>query len=204
MKEQAFRIIFPNKLLPYQGVILFFITLFAANFFWKFTMIGDESDDFVSFFGIDLSPAFDLMSRHVAKVVFGFLSLIGYTVKLDELTNIVRHDNDVAVRIVWACTGYKQAYIFLVIMLFSRGSFLRKLWFIPAGLTIVYLFNIFRIVMIVAAIKENPSSFEFLHERLYKYMFYGIIFLMWIIWEEKLSGKKKEVEPQKQEVVQPD
>ncbi|OJV37306.1 MAG: hypothetical protein BGO29_05900 [Bacteroidales bacterium 36-12] len=191
MKKTTLKLKIPAKLAPYQGVFIFFVTLFVANYFWKFTMIGDESDDVVTFFGIDLSSAFNFMSAHVAKVVFGFMRFVGYSIQLDELSNIVSHDNNIAVRIVWACTGYKQAYIFTVIMLFAKGSFVRKLWYIPSGLVVVYLFNIFRIIMIVAAIKENPSSFEFLHERFYKYLFYGIIFLMWMLWEEKLSGRKK-------------
>jgi uncharacterized membrane protein len=51
--------------------------------------------------------------------------------------------------------------------------------------------------MIIAAIRNNPDSFDFLHEGLYKYMFYGIIFLMWVLWEEKIrkfAGQNEEVE----------
>jgi hypothetical protein len=51
--------------------------------------------------------------------------------------------------------------------------------------------------MIIAAIRKNPESFDFLHEGLYKYMFYGIIFLMWVLWEEKIrkfAGRKEQVE----------
>lgn len=50
----------------------------------------------------------------------------------------------------------------------------------------------FRMVMIIAAIRKNPESFDFLHEGLYKYMFYGIIFLMWVLWEEKFVNLRVE------------
>lgn len=185
-----FKIKFPEKLIPLKGIICFFIILLGAHFFWKFTMLGDESDIAVTFFGLDISAGFNLMVKHVAKVVYDILSLIGYQVQLDG-ANVIRHDNGMAVKIVWACTGLKQAYIFIVIMSFYKGPWSSKLWFIPAGLVVVYLFNIFRILMIVASIRENPDSFEFLHEGLYKYLYYGVIFLMWVLWEEKIRKSAK-------------
>lgn len=191
------KIKFPEKLNPLKGIAYFFVILLVAHFFWKFTMIGDESDQVVTFLGIDLSVGFNLMVNHVARVVCDILSFMGYHIQL-EGSNVLLHDNGVAVKIVWACTGLKQAYIFIAIIAFYKGPFLRKLWYIPAGLVIVYLFNIFRIMMIVASIRENPDSFEFLHEGLYKYMYYGIIFLMWVLWEEKIRGKEtaKIIQPQ--------
>jgi exosortase/archaeosortase family protein len=181
---------FPEKLVPLKGILYFFVILLAAHFFWKFTMLGDESDVVVTFFGIDLTAGFNFMVDHVARVVRDVLMILGYDMQL-EGSNIIQHDNGLAVRIVWACTGYKQAYIFTAIIALYKGPFLKKLWYIPAGLVVVYLFNIFRIVMIVASIRHNPDSFEFLHEGLYKYMYYGVIFLMWVLWEEKIRGKDK-------------
>jgi exosortase/archaeosortase family protein len=182
-------------LVPMRGIIYFFIILLVAHFFWKFTMLGDESNEVVTFFGLDLSTGFNAMVVHLTEMVYKALVWLGYDVEIVG-NNIIRHDNGAAVRIVWACTGYKQAYIFTAIILFYKGPFLRKLWYIPAGLVVVYLFNIFRMVMIIAAIRKNPDSFEFLHEGVYKYMFYGVIFLMWVLWEEKLrkfADQKKEI-----------
>ncbi|HQB28283.1 MAG TPA: archaeosortase/exosortase family protein [Paludibacter sp.] len=185
----------PKILDPMQGIIYFFVILLAAHFFWKFTMLGDDSDEVVTFFGIDLSAGFNAMVVHLTEVVHKVLVWLGYNVEIVG-NSIIRHDNGASVRIVWACTGYKQAYIFTTIILFYKGPFLKKLWYIPAGLVIVYLFNIFRMVMIIAAIRKNPESFDFLHEGLYKYIFYGIIFLMWVLWEEKfckLVSQKEQV-----------
>jgi exosortase/archaeosortase family protein len=164
----------PGKLDSMHGIIYFFVILLVAHFFWKYTMLGDESNEAVTFFGIDLSAGFNAMVVHLTGMVYKVLVWLGYDVEIVG-NSIIRHDNGAAVRIIWACTGYKQAYIFATIILFYKGPFLRKLWYIPAGLVVVYLFNIFRMVMIIAAIRKNPESFDFLHEGLYKYMFYGII-----------------------------
>lgn len=187
------KIKFPSKLLPYKGVILFFVVLFISHFFWKFTVLGDESDDVVTFFGMNISAIFNAMADHVAWIVYHILSCFGYDLKYDIAKNVLSHGNGIAVRIVWACTGLKQAYIFFCIIAFAAGPILKKMWYIPAGLVVVYLFNIFRIAAIVAIIKYHPQSFDFWHEQFFKYAFYGVIFLMWVLWEDKIRHKEQAI-----------
>ena len=38
---------------PYTDVLVFMLTLLVANYFWKWTMTGDENGDYVSWFGMD-------------------------------------------------------------------------------------------------------------------------------------------------------
>lgn len=182
----------PESIEPYSGIIYFVVLLMLSHFFWKFTVLGDETETIVTFFGINISAPFNLMADHVAKVTTRMLEIMGYSISLSA-DNVVRHDNNVAVHVVWACTGLKQAYIFVCIIAFYRGTLKNKLWFIPLGLLVVYLFNIFRIVAITALIKEHPEWFYILHEHVFKYLFYVIIFGMWILWEEVVS--KKTVQP---------
>ena len=183
---------FPEKLEPYKGVIIFFVILMGTNLFWKYDVQGDESltvNSLVTFWGLDISAPFTWMAYHVAHVTVFLLHLTGSKVVL-EPSNILRYPNGNSVLIIWACTGIKQAYICFCILAFSRGSLLKKLWYIPLSLLVVYFFNIFRIVFIVASIENHPGWFNFLHLYAFKYVFYGLIFLMWVFWEEKFVEKK--------------
>jgi len=187
--------IFPEKLEPYKGVILFFVVLMGTNLFWKYNILGDESmkaDSMVTFWGMDISAPFTWMALHVASVTTGILHFFGSGVILEH-SNILRHTNGNSVLIIWACTGIKQAYICFCILAFSRGPWSKKLWYIPLSLIVVYIFNIFRITFIVACIENHPTWFQFLHLYAFKYVFYGIIFLMWVYWEEKIVGMKKSI-----------
>jgi exosortase/archaeosortase family protein len=189
MKTPAFK--FPEKLEPLKGIILFFVILTVANVFWKYNVLGDESptvDSPVTFWGLDISAPFIWMARDVARVSAAVLHFFGSRVVL-EPSNMLRHPNGNSVMIVWACTGLKQAYICFCILTFARGPRLKKLWYIPLSLLVVYLFNIFRITCITACIDQHPQWFEFLHLYAFKYVFYGIIFLMWVYWEEKIANK---------------
>jgi exosortase/archaeosortase family protein len=182
---------FPKKLEPYKGVIWFAIILMAANFFWKYDVMGDESsrfDSIVTFWGINISAPFVWMANHVTQVTYHLLKFMDFNISVQP-ANIVQHANGHSVQIIWACTGLKQAYIFFCIIAFYRGPWLKKLWFIPSGFLVVYAFNIFRIAFIVAIVGKHPEWFELLHLYLFKYLFYLIIFLMWVFWEEKIAGK---------------
>lgn len=179
----------PSGLAPYSGIIYFVVILLISHLFWKFTVLGDESDLVVTFFGFNISAPFNQMSAHVARATYNCLHFVGSTIQLEPY-NVLRYSNDVAVRIVWSCTGLKQAYIFFCIIAFYKGPFLKKLWYISAGLAVVYVFNIFRISAITFLIENHPDWFNFLHVHFFKYLFYAVIFGMWVFWEERISKKR--------------
>ncbi len=186
------KIKFPEKLQPFKGVIWFAVILMGSNYFWKFNISGDENslfDSVVTLWGMNISAPFVWMAKNVTTISMFILNLIGSDITLLP-ANILKHANGNSVQIIWACTGIKQAYIFFCIIAFYRGPWQKKLWYIPIGLLVVYLFNIFRITFIVGIVGEHPNWFHFLHLYAFKYTFYLIIFLMWVLWEEKIAGNR--------------
>jgi exosortase/archaeosortase family protein len=188
MDKITFR--FPEKLTPYKGVLYFFFILALTHFFWKFTMNGDASDNVVTFFGLPLTDFFNAMSDHVAKKSLGVLQLFhSNAILLPD--NIIQHPNGKSVQIIWACTGIKQAYIFFCIIAFYKGPWQKKLWYIPLGIFVVYLFNLLRISAIAALVENHSELFDLVHGHLLKYLFYIVIFGLWVLWEEKISGNNQ-------------
>lgn len=180
-------------LTPYHGVIQFCVVLVACHFFWKYTVIGEETGEVITFFGWNISAPFVWMSKLVAHAVYLLINFFGGDVQHTTDT-VLRFANGHAAQIVWGCSGIKQVYIFTCIILFSRGLWVRKAWFIPSGILVCFLINILRITILVAVIEHNYAAFNLLHEYILKYMFYGIIFLMWVLWEEKIGGVNPSLE----------
>ncbi len=175
---------------PYWDVILFVITMFGANFFWKLTIDAEEWGGPVLWFGWDITAPFDFMSEHITRVVTAMVSWFRDTIYMrDPITMTFTSGN--SIRIVWGCTAIKQSFIWLIIMIFARGSWKHKLWFIPLGFLGAYAFNILRIFLITLAMEHHPNWFEFLHTYLFKYLFYGILFLLWVWWTEKFAHTNK-------------
>lgn len=170
---------------PYRGVLRFVVVLLVAHFLWKFTVLGDECGDVVTFFGCDISAPFLAMSAHIARVVAAILGWLGYDL---TLTNATMHfANGHGVHIVWGCSGLKQMFIFACILLAARGPWQHKLWFVPMGMAACYLINIGRITLLSMVVAHRPEWFYLLHEHVLKYLFYGIIFLFWVWWEERFN-----------------
>lgn len=171
----------------YSDVILFIICLFCANYLWKFTISGDESIGDVYCFGMDITAPFAWFAEHIATVSYWLLDLLrGEAVHYFPPYSI-RFSSGFWVRIVWSCTPVKQSFIWLVIMLFAHGEWKRKLWFIPMGWVIIHIFNIFRIVVICLLCEHHRDMFVFWHEYIFKYVFYGMMFLLWVWWVERIS-----------------
>ncbi|MEI6556127.1 MAG: exosortase/archaeosortase family protein [Paludibacter sp.] len=183
----------PPKLEPFKGVILFVVVLMLSNFLWKYNVLGDEDhtkDSKVMLWGMDISSPFVYMAHHVSSVCYSILHSLNSSVSLNRITNLFTYPNKNCVQIIWACTGLKQTYICFCIFLFSIGPWKKKIWYIPLALLVMYVFNIFRIAFIVACIENHPDWFNILHLYIFKYTFYGLIFLMWVYWEEKMNVKK--------------
>ena len=176
-------------LLPYFGIILFMIALFGANIIWKLIIYGDEDSPMVLLFNrFDISAPFVVMSEHIAKVVYIIIRFFGNEISLTEKV-FLNFPSGYGVKIIWGCTGIKQTFIFLIIMLLARGNWKHKLWFVPVGIFCCYIINILRIAAITLIVKNHQEFFEFYHGFVFKYLYYGLIFLMWLLWEEKIYRK---------------
>jgi len=176
---------------PYWDIILFVVALLVANFFWKYTVLGDEGGDQVTWFGLDITPPFDFLATHIASAVYWLVHLVRDTVHALP-DNVIWFTSGSSVKIVWSCTALKQSSIWLIIMLVARGLWLRKLWFIPLGWVCIYLFNILRIALITIIIEHHPDLFELMHTYVFKYLFYLMLFGLWVWWSNRLSGAKRE------------
>lgn len=84
-----------------------------------------------------------------------------------------------------SCSGFKQIMQFVVLMLFFPGPWKHKAWFIPTGVIVVHLTNLFRIVGLSVVTIYWPNYWGFSHDYLFRPSFYVVMFGMWVLWVEK-------------------
>ena len=162
-----------ERVRPYGDVIIFFVTLMVANYFWKWFIQGDEENDF--------------LTHHVAVCVYWIIDAIRGTACMPE-ENMIAFASGVKVTIVGGCSGLKQLFIWTCLMLTVRGGWKQKIWFIPMGWVICHVFNILRIAAIAMLIEFHPERFELYHTYIFKYLFYGMMFLLWVWLVEGIRG----------------
>ncbi|MBQ7387769.1 MAG: exosortase/archaeosortase family protein [Paludibacteraceae bacterium] len=179
------------QLSQYQDIIRFVVCIVFCHLFWKLTLTYNETDltsyD-IRWFGLDISAPFIALTKHVAYATYLFLSLFEPNIVLEN-TRIVFQNNQ-AMNIVWACSGLKQMVIFSFVIICSRGDWRHKLWFIPLGLLACHVYNILRIAFLGWIVEYHQEQFDFYHEYITKYLFYGIIFLLWVCWNEHFNKSK--------------
>lgn len=174
-----------------RSVIYFVVVVLLTHFLWKFLLHENEQATLITLLGWDISLPFNMVANHVAWVSHKVLNSIGFDTSLLSC-NIVQHNtSQQSAQVVWGCTGIKQGYIFFCLIAFYRGSWRDKLWYIPAGLLVIYLFNLLRIALIVAILDKHPHQFELWHEYITKYLFYLLIFGMWVVWDERYVAIRK-------------
>lgn len=185
-----------NQMRPYRDVIIFMVTLLVANYAWKWTMVGDENGDCVTWFGLDITAPFEFMACHIASVVYWLVSLFRDTAYMSDAHTIRFASGGTGTTIIWGCTGLKQSFIWLCLILTVKGTtatsgkalWLKKLWFIPLGWVCCYAFNILRIFLIALLIENHPEWFPLLHDYIFKYLFYGMLFGLWVWFVEGIRG----------------
>ena len=100
------------------------------------------------------------------------------------------HDGYSAVTVAPECTSLKQWLHWLFLMLIFPGPWKHKAWYIPLGLVIVEFTNVVRIVGIALFLRPYPDSFALAHDVIFKIMFYVVIFLMWMVWNDYFHHSK--------------
>lgn len=172
-----------------KGVAFFVVILLASHFLWKFSFI--EGKDLRGLPQIFLWRNFDF--SYLFNTAVGYLSsqvywLIHDVFNMDVVmlnTSVYVKEISSMVKIVWSCSGLKQIFVFFCIIAFYPGSGKHKFWFIPLGILLIWILNVIRISSLIALFEQFPNHFDLFHE-LSKYVFYFVIFMFWVFWEEKI------------------
>lgn len=170
----------------YYDVTVFAVTVVVADLLWKLTIHGDEHGTDVMWLMLDVSVFFDAVTVHVTNAVYWLVSCFRDTVHLSG--RYIWFDSGSSSHIVWGCSGIKQAWVWFALMLTARGPWVRKAWFIPLGWLACYAFNILRISLICLLIESHPDWFHILHNYIFKYLFYGMMFGLWVWWIAKINS----------------
>jgi exosortase/archaeosortase family protein len=181
------------SLKPYRGILYFLFLLFFFHFSWKTAIDGDMGDTRMYLFGKDITPAwFYPACVWLASSAEWFIRLF------PNMQDLVREqtllyfpcDGGIRISIVWGCLGFKQMFIYSCIILFYGGPFLKKLAYIPLSCVILTAYNIIRIGLITIFIRNHPERFDSLHDGIFRYIYYTIVFLLWVYWEERYCNRK--------------
>ena len=205
-----------KRIEPFKNIIWFLCLFLIFEFIWKLCVHQGEDERILLVLGKDLTAYTEGINRWTAKSVYWFVhDVLGYKdfYLLNGVTLYFK--GSIPIDIIWGCTGLKQLFMFAFILTFYFGPAKKKLWYIPLSLVILLLINIIRLSIIFLIIK-NPFPewfiavnewynnrdwintrecylmfykdwFNVFHRDIFTWIYYdGVIFILWLIWEEKI------------------
>ena len=182
--EKASTFITKHKLRPIVDVLIFsIIIVFFHKFWWDW--------GFKAFLINYLS--FTELEQFMAVQVFIPSSwivehIIGYDIRTLNTTMYFPNNNWLEVN--GSCSGLKQFYQWIILMVLFPGPWKQKLWYIPMGIVVIHLINIMRIVILAIIMEVAPDYWHISHDWILRPFFYVVIFVMWVIWVEKFAHPK--------------
>lgn len=121
--------------------------------------------------------------------------LLGY--KIQTYNNTMFFPNGGYIAIERICSGLKQIFEWIILIILFPGSWKHKLWFIPAGIITIHLINIFRIVILSVVLMHWPAQWHHVHDWIMTPFYYAVIFALWVVWVEKIKNRGKSLKTDK-------
>ena len=94
------------------------------------------------------------------------------------------------IAVIESCSGLKQFYQLFFLLLIFPGPWKHKLWYIPSGVLLIFLVNIFRIVMLSFILLWKPDIWDLAHMWVLRPFYYVVIFGLWVVWVERFKEKR--------------
>ncbi|MDT0553264.1 exosortase family protein XrtF [Urechidicola vernalis] len=168
-------------------LVKFFLVYFSftAMYSWYLSNTQQTDDLFAC------SPVTTLVTDHAEYVI----ELLGYDVytdqNFDELSMMFMVNESYVVKIVEGCTSVSIMILFMAFVVAFSGRIKTTILYVLLGLVLIYLVNIFRIVLLSLVIYHHPSWQNFMHDFVFPAIIYGMVFLLWLIWVKKYATLHK-------------
>lgn len=155
----------------------FFLVYFVLTLLYQFfvsTTIYDNKDGFTR------NVAF--LTEYVSR--FSGIDLLVYE---DDMQFNVFYKNKITARIIEGCNAISIIILFVSFVVAFSGKFKTTLFYAITGGFMIYILNIFRIILLSILMYYYPNLEHFFHGIVFPLIIYGAVFILWIIWVNKFS-----------------
>ncbi len=164
-----------------NGLFLYLLWIVFYSFF--------RYHSFVNFFYDEAT--FHLTNSWLYSTKF-FLNMLGYEAGIEIPRKLLILAGTPGVILERGCLGRNMMGLFAGFIIVYPGNIKTKLWYIPLGLLIIYMLNVFRIAGLSFTQLYFPEYLDINHHTVFKYTVYTAIFILWVIWIGKLNKSSVE------------
>ncbi|WP_345165699.1 exosortase family protein XrtF [Algibacter aquimarinus] len=173
----------------YKSVIKFILTFLLVyvlcTVLYKFYLQYSDGSKFYP----------DYMTNLVAKQSESLLNSLGYEAKVlphpNEPSMKLMLNGNYLARIIEGCNAVSVIILFFSFVIAFSGKLKITLLYIFSGSVLIYVVNLFRIVILSLGLYHYPEKSEVLHTVIFPAIIYGMVFLLWIFWVNRFSKFNK-------------
>lgn len=135
-----------------------------------------------------LEDFFTALCVATANVVYASLALVGADTRISH--DVVGFGG-FSVRIILECTGLLEMIVFGAFVMAYPASVRAKLWGFALGFGSIYLFNVVRIVGLLAVGRYAHHLFELFHIYFWQVTLIAIIVANWLLWLQLVVHRRE-------------
>lgn len=175
-----------DLVIKYKSVIKFILTFLVVYGMLTFAYMSylDYSE------GSKYYP--DYFTNLVAKQGDDLLHAFGYDSQIakhpDEPSMKLIINGKFVARVVEGCNSISVIILFISFVIAFAGKFKTTFFYILAGSVLIYVVNLFRIVVLSVGLYHYPWRREELHTVIFPLIIYGMVFLLWMFWVNRFSN----------------
>jgi len=166
-----------NKYLKLHQFVRLLINIAFLSTVWYIFYSFFRNKNFVDYFYEEITYLLTLSQLFVSKTL---LTIIGYEVEIYGKT--IKIVNSYGVHLDRGCLGRNVIGLFAGFILAYPAKIKSKLWYIPMGILIFFIVNVFRIMALSITDNCCRHILNFNHHIVFQYLTYFIIITMWVVW----------------------
>lgn len=145
------------------------------------------------FFGYEQWLAHDgrldlALCTQITRASVGALQALGFAATVSPAqATLVLMNGQPAVIVGVPCNGLVLYALFGGFVLAFPGPWLRKLWFIPTGIVLIWGLNVLRVAALAINQYYAHQTVDFNHHYTFTFVVYGFIFGLWMLWARRLA-----------------
>lgn len=120
---------------------------------------------------------------------------------LDYRAQVIAHPDEASMkliinekyvaRIIEGCNSVSVIILFISFIIAFSGNFKITVLYILAGSVLIYVANLFRVVILAVGLYHYPWRKDVLHTVIFPGIIYGMVCLLWVFWVNRFSNLKK-------------
>lgn len=139
---------------------------------------------------------------NTAKAASWLINLLPYDSSIEEVVGkggaYLLIDHVKTVYIAHSCNALVIIALYIGFIIAYPGPFKFKLLFVSVGSFIVFAMNVIRVSALGFNHVYHQASLDFNHKYTFTFMVYSVVFILWMIWANKYSSVKFELQNNQQ------